>query len=177
MDVETSIALCMKSLIKKALKSPSMKTYTNLPFLLVPVLTYKTPQSDHDDINHACTQHQSAQKVMAKHFSTKICSLDHPLVLMDNATLWTTLMAVKALDGKHLLLLLDCNWSGTSFTFVFPVQSHIQVQEFVEYLPKFLQHEHSEAVFHWFTPDTIAEAKEMVGTNTFTDPSCKLELI
>jgi len=129
----------------------------NLPFLLVPVLTYKTPQSNRDDINHARAQHQSAQKAMAKHFSTKIRSLDHPLVSMDDATLSTTLMAVKAPDRKHLLLLVDCNWSGTRFTFVFPARYRIQAQEFVEYLPKFLQHEHSEAVFHWFTPDAIVE--------------------
>jgi len=160
-DVETSMALSMKSLIKKALKSPSLQTYTNLPFLLVPVLTYKTPQSDRDDIAHARAQHQSAQKAMAKHYSTKIRSLDHPLVSLDNATLRTTLMAVKAPDGKHLLILVDRNWSGTSFTFVFPARYHLQAQEFVEYLLKFLQHEHGEAVFRWFTPDAIAEAKEM----------------
>jgi len=31
----------------------------------------------------------------------------------------------------------------------------------VEYLPKHLQHEHSNAVFCWFTLDAITEAKEM----------------
>jgi len=62
-DVEMSMALCMKSLIKKALKSPSMKAYTNLPFLLVPVLAYKTPQSNRDDIDHACTQHNLHKKL------------------------------------------------------------------------------------------------------------------
>jgi len=135
-DVETSMALCMKSLIKKALKSPSMKAYSNLPFLLVPILTYKAPQSDRDDIDHARAQHQSAQKAMAKHFSTKIRSLDHPLVSMDNATLRTTLMAVKAPDGKNLLLSVDRSWSGNSFSFVFPSKYRIQAQEFIEYLPK-----------------------------------------
>jgi len=52
-DVETFVAMRMKSLLKKALKSPLVKAFTNLPLLLVPVLTYKTPQSDRDDINHA----------------------------------------------------------------------------------------------------------------------------
>jgi len=51
-DVEMAMALGMKSLIKKALKSPVVKAYTNLPLLLVPVLTYKTPQSDQDNIDH-----------------------------------------------------------------------------------------------------------------------------
>jgi len=131
-DVETSMALCMKSLIKKALKSPAMKAYTNLPFLLVPILTYKTPQSDRDDIDHARAQHQSAQKAMAKHFSTKIRVLDHPLVSMENATLRTTLMAVKASDGKNLFLSVDRSWSGNSFTFVYPAKYRIKAQEFVE---------------------------------------------
>jgi len=138
-----------------------MKAYSNLPFLLVPILTYKTPQSDRNDINHTRAQHQSAQKAMAKHFSTKIRSLDHLLVSMDNVTLRTTLMAVKASDGKNLFLSVDRSWSGNSFSFVYPAKYRIQAQEFVEYLPKFLQHEHGNAVFHWFTPDAIVEAKEM----------------
>jgi len=102
-DVETSMALCMKSLIKKALKSLVLKAYTNLPFLLVPVLMYKTPQSDWDDIDHAHAQHQSAQKAMVKHFLSKIQALDHLLVSLENTMLRTTLMAVKAHDGKNLI--------------------------------------------------------------------------
>jgi len=138
-----------------------MKAYMNLPFLLVPILTYKTPQSDQDDIDHARAQHQSAQKAMAKHFSMKIRTLDHLLVLMDNAMLWMTLMAVKAPDRKNLFLLVNRSWSGNSFTFVYPEKYWIQAQEFVEYLPKYLQHKHGDAVFRWFTPDAITEAKEM----------------
>ncbi len=80
---------------------------------------------------------------------------------MDNATLRTTLMAVKAPDGKNLILSVDRSWSGNSFSFVFPAKYRIQAQEFVEYLPKYLQHEHGDAVYRWFTPDAIAEAKEM----------------
>jgi len=160
-DVETSMALCMKSLLKKALKSPMLKAYTNLPFLLVPVLTYKTPQSDQDDINHACAQHQLAQKAMVKHFLSKIWSLDHPLVSLENAMLQTMLMAVKALDGKHLLLLVDCSWNGGGFSFVFLARYQIKAQEFAKYLPKYLQHEHGDAVFCWFMPDAITEAKDM----------------
>jgi len=71
-DVETFVAMHMKSLIKKALKSPLVKAFSNLPLLLVPVLTYKMPPSDRDDINHARFQHEAAQKAMAKHYSTKI---------------------------------------------------------------------------------------------------------
>jgi len=71
------------------------------------------------------------------------------------------LMAVKAPDRKNLILLVDCSWSGASFSFVFPAKYHITVQEFVEYLPKYLQHAHGDAVFWWFTPDAIVEAKEM----------------
>jgi len=160
-DVETEMALRMKSLLKKALKSPAVKAFTNLPLLLVPVLTYKTPQSDRDDIDHARLQHETAQKAMAKHYSTKIRSLDHPLVSLNNATLRTTLMAVKASDGKHLLLSVDRSWNGQSFSFVFPAKYRIQAQEFVEYLAKYLQHEHGDAVFRWFTSDAITEAKEM----------------
>jgi len=160
-DVETVVALRMKSLLKKALKSPTVKAFTNLPLLLVPILTYKTPQSDRDDINHAWIQHATAQKAMAKHFSTKIRSLDHPLVSLNNATLRTTLMAVKAPDGKHLILSVDRSWNGQSFSFVFPSKYRIKAQEFVEYLAKYLQHEHGDAVFRWFTPDAIAEAKDM----------------
>jgi len=160
-DVETSMALSMKSLIKKALKSPMLKAYTNLPFLLVLILTYKTPQSDRDDIDHARAQHQAAQKAMVKHFSSKIRTLDHPLVSLGNAMLRTTLMAVKAPDGKNLLLSVDHSWNGEGFSFVFPARYRIKVQEFVEYLPKYLQHEHRDAVFRWFTVDAIEEAKDM----------------
>jgi len=44
---------------------------------------------------------------------------------------------------------------------VFPTKYYLNAQEFVEYLAKYLQHKHGNAVFCWFTPDTIAEAKEM----------------
>jgi len=98
---------------------------------------------------------------MVKLFSMKICSLDHPLVLMNNATLCTTLMAVKALDGKHLLLSVDHSWSGQGFSFIFSAKYCIKAQEFVEYLPKYLQHEHGDAIFCWFTLEAITKAKEM----------------
>jgi len=161
MDMETFMATHMKSLLKKALKSLLVKAFTNLPLLLVPVLTYKTPQSDRSDIDHACFQHEATQKMMAKHYSTKIRSLYHPLVSLDNATLHTTLMAVKASDGKNLFLSVDRCWNGQSFSVVFLVKYRIQAQEFVEYAAKYLQHKHGEAVFRWFTSDAIAEAKEM----------------
>jgi len=106
-DVKMATTLGMKSLIKKALKSTVIKAYMNLPLLLVPVLTYNMPQSNWDGIDHAHAQHEIAQKAMAKHFSMKICALDHPLVSMDNATLRTMLMAMKAPDGKPLLLSVD----------------------------------------------------------------------
>jgi len=158
--VETLMALCMKLLVKKALHSPAIKAYTNLPLLLVPLLTYKTTKCDCDDIDHAHTQHQAAQSAMSKHFSTKICALDHPLVSLNNATLRTTLILVTALDGKQLFLLVDCSWSG-SFSFVFPSQYCIKAQEFIEYLPKYLQQAHGDAIYRWFTTDAVAEAKEM----------------
>ena len=154
------MALCMKSLVKKALRSPAIKAYTNLPLLLVPLLTYKTTKCDCDDIDHARNQHQAAQSAMCKHFSTKIRALDHPLVSLDNATLRTTLMSVTASDGKRLFLLVDRSWSG-SFSFVLPSRYRIKAQEFVEYLPKYLQQAHGDAVYRWFTTDAVAEAKEM----------------
>jgi len=43
-DIKTVAALGIKSLIEKALKSTVIKAYTNLPLLLVLVLTYKTPE-------------------------------------------------------------------------------------------------------------------------------------
>jgi len=86
-DVEMEMALRMKLLLKKALKSLAVKAFTNLLLLLVPILTYKTPQSNRDNIDHARLQHETAQKAMAKHYSTKIGSLDHPLVSLNNAML------------------------------------------------------------------------------------------
>jgi len=161
MDMEMDMALPMKLLVKTAIKSPAVKAFTNLPFLLVLVLMYKMLQKDQDDINHAHLQHKMVQKVLAKYFLTKICSLDHLLVSLNNATFCMTLMAVKALDRKHLMLLVDCSWNGQSFSFVFPLKYHIQAQQFVEYLAKFLQYEHGDAVICWFTSDAIMEAKEM----------------
>jgi len=70
-------------------------------------------------------------------------------------------MAVKASDGKNSFLSVDRCWNGQSFLVVFPAKYQIQAQEFVEYAAKYLQHEHGEAVFRWFTSDAIAEAKEM----------------
>jgi len=136
-----------------------VKAFTNLPLLLVPVLTYKMPQSNWGDIDHAQIQHEMVQKAMAKHFFMTIWSLDHPLVSLNNATFCSTLMVVKALDGKHLILSVDCSWNGQGFSFVFPAKYHLKAQEFMEYLAKYLQHKHGNAVFCWFTP--VAEAKEM----------------
>jgi len=107
---------------------------------------------------------------MAKHFLMKIQALDHPLVSMDNATLRMTLMATKAPDGKPLLLSMDCSWGSQGFSVVFPAKYRIKAQEFVEYLLKYLQHEHGEAVFHWFMPDAITKAREMGWDNKLQQP-------
>jgi len=107
---------------------------------------------------------------MAKNFLMKIHALDHPLVLMDNATLCTTLMATKAPDGKPLLLSVDHGWGGHGFSVVFLAKYRIKAQEFVEYLPKYLQHKHGEAVFQWFTLDAITKAREMGWDNKLQQP-------
>jgi len=70
-------------------------------------------------------------------------------------------MVAKAPDGKHLILSVEHSQSGQGFLFVFPAKYCIKAQEFVEYLPKYLQHEHGAAILRWFTPEAIAEAKEM----------------
>jgi len=119
-----------------------------------------TTECDQDNIYHTHAQHQVAQTAMSKHFSKEIRTLDHPLVSLDNATLCTTLMLVTASDGNQLFLLVDHSWSG-SFSFVFPSWYHIKAQEFVEYLLKYMQQAHGDAVYWWFTMDAMAEAKEM----------------
>jgi len=44
---------------------------------------------------------------------------------------------------------------------VFPAKYCIKAQEFVEYLAKYLHHEHGDVVFRWFMPDAITEVQEM----------------
>jgi len=88
---------------------------------------------------------------------------DHPLVSMNNATLQATLMVAKAPDGKHLILLVDHSWNGQGFLLIFPAKYCVKAQEFVKYIPKYLQHEHGDAVSRWFTLEAIAEAKDGMG--------------
>ena len=118
-DVETSQALVLKSLFKRALKSSAVKAYTNLPLLLVPVLTVKTLSQEADDILFAQAQQKTAQSALSKHFTLKIRSLDRPLASLDNATLRTTIMAVAAPDGKHLFLSVDPSWNGQGYVVTF----------------------------------------------------------
>ncbi len=170
-DMEMATAFWMKSLIRHTLKSPQFKNYTNLPLLLVSLLTKKMPQSDQDDIHHARAQHQLAQLALCKHFSMKICSLDHPLASLDNATLHSLLMAVTASDGKKLFLSVeDPSWNGQGYNITFLVKYQIGTQDFVKYLPKYLQHAHGDAVFCWFTFDAIEEAKVMGWNKALQQP-------
>jgi len=169
-DVETSQALSLRSLLKRALKSSAVKAFTNLPLLLVPILTAKTLGHDADNIHFARSQHQTAQSALAKHFSLKIRALDRPLASLQNATLRSTLMAVKARDGKNLFLSVDSNWNGTGYIVTFPEKYSSHAQEFVEYMAKYLHHAHGNAVLHWFTPEAVLEANSMVWDDVTQQP-------
>ncbi len=159
--VETLQAPILRSLLKRALKSSAVKAYTNLPLLLVPLLTPKTLFREAEDIHFARSQQQVAQNSMSKHFSSKIRALDRVLASLDNATLRTTLMAVKAFDGKNMFLSVDPCWNGQGYTVTFPAKYCDFAQEFVEYMPKYLQHAHGDAVFRWFQPEAVVEANNM----------------
>ena len=83
------------------------------------------------------------------------------LASLNNATLRTTLMGVKAPDGKNLFLSVDPNWNGSGYTVVYPTMYNTSAHEFVEYMPKYLQHAHGDAVLRWFTADAVVEANNM----------------
>jgi len=75
-------------------------------------------------------------------------------------------MAVKARDGKNLFLSVDPSWNGTGYTITFPEKYSSYAQEFVEYMAKYLQHVHGDAVLPWFTLEAILEANSMVWDDT-----------
>ena len=154
-DVETAHAATLRSLLKRVLTSSAITSYTNLPLLLVPLLTARTLQREAEDIHAARAKQASIHASIAKHYSSKIRALDRVLASLDNATLRTTLMAVKSFDGKHLFLSIDPSWNGTGYTVVYPAKYSDSAYEFVEYLPKYLQHAHGDAVFRWFTPEAV----------------------
>jgi len=81
-DAIVEIALTSKALLKKALASSWIHSYTNVPLLLVPILTKKTPNSEADDIKCAITQHCTVIQSMSKSFSTKILLLNRPLPVL-----------------------------------------------------------------------------------------------
>jgi len=96
---------------------------------------------------------------MSKHFSTKIHSLDHPLVSLDNTTLQTTIcwLLLPMVCTCFFLLTRVGMAKASPLFFLHAITS----KEFVEYLPKYLQQAHGDAVYCWFTTDAVAEAKEM----------------
>jgi len=153
--------LTSKALLKKVLASPWLHAYTNLPLLLVPVLTKKMPNSEADDIKRAITHHGTVIQSMSKSFSSKILSLDRPLSALANAMLRTTVMAITNSAGKKLFLSVDHNWNGQGFIFTYPTLYASQASDYMEYLPVYLAHSHSEEVFRWFSPDAVAEAQAM----------------
>jgi len=160
-DAIAEIASTSKALLKKALASSWIHSYTNLPLLLVPVLTKKTPNSEADDIKRAIARHCTVIQSMSKSFSSKILSLDRPLSALANATLRTTIMAITNSAGKKLFLSVDHNWNGQGFIFTYPTLYASQASDYVEYLPVYLAHSHSDEVFRWFSPDAVAEAQAM----------------
>jgi len=160
-DTIAEIASTSKALLKKALASSWLHAYTNLPLLLVPVLTKKTPNSEADDIKRAIARHCTVIQSMSKSFSSKILSLDRPLSALANATLRTTIMAITNSAGKKLFLSVDHNWNGQGFIFTYPMLYASQASDYVEYLPVYLAHSHNDEVFRWFSPDAVAEAQAM----------------
>jgi len=160
-DAIAEIASTSKALLKKALASPWLHAYTNLPLLLVPVLTKKTPNSEADDIKRAIARHGTVIQSMSKSFSSKILSLDRPLSALANATLRTTVMAITNSAGKKLFLSVDHNWNGQGFIFTYPTLYASQASDYVKYLPVYLAHSHCDDVYRWFTPDAVAEAQAM----------------
>jgi len=96
--------------------------------------------------------------------------LDRPLASLQNATLRSTLMAVKARDGKNLFLSVDPSWNGMGYTVTFPEKYCSQAQEFVEYMAKYLQHTHGDAVLHWFTLEAVLEANNMAWDDATNQP-------
>jgi len=157
----TEIALTSKAYLKKALLSSVVKAYTNLPLLLVPILQKKTASSKWEDIKRAIAHHATVLHLISKSFSSKILSLNWPLMVLQNATLHTTLMAVTMTDGKKLFLSVDPTWNGQGFNISYPTHYASQAHNFVEYLPAYLTHSHSNEVYHWFTPDAVTEAQTM----------------
>jgi len=62
------IALMSKAFLKKALLSSEVRSHTNLPLLLVPILQKKTPVSKAEEINHAIACHATVLKSILKSF-------------------------------------------------------------------------------------------------------------
>ncbi len=110
---------------------------------------------------------------MSKSFSSKILSLDHPLSALANATLCITIMAITNSAGKKLFLLVNHNWNGQGFIFAYPMLYASQASDYVEYLPVYLAHSHSDKVFHWFSLDAVAEAQAM-GMKKRNNPSLRM---
>jgi len=57
--------------------------------------------------------------------------------------------------------LVDHNWNGQGFIFTYPTLYASQASDYIEYLPVYLAHSHSDEVFRWFSLDTVAEAQAM----------------
>jgi len=72
------------------------------------------------------------------------------------------LMSIKAPDGKHLFLSFNSSWNGQGYTIVFPEKYSLMAHDFVEFMPKYLQHTHGNAVLCWFTAEAVVEANNMV---------------
>jgi len=150
--------------------------------LLFYQIIYKSPSSTHsnlakengieqkEDIKRAIAHDTTILQLILKTFSLKILSINCPLPSLNNVTLCTTLMAVTTLEGKKLFLLVDPTWNGQGFNISYPTIYAAQAHNFVEYLPAYLAHSHGTEVYHWFTPDAVAEAQAMGWDNTKNQP-------
>jgi len=56
-------------------------------------------------------------------------------------------MVAIASDRKKLFLSMDPSWNGQGFNITLPARYQIKAQDFIEYLPKYLQHAHGDTVF------------------------------
>jgi len=129
--------------------------------MLVPILMKKTPTSDKEDIQRAITCHSVAQSTLSHSYSQKIITMDSTLPQLNNATLHSTILALKTNRGNKLFLSVDPNWGGNGYTFVFPQKYASQANDYVEFLPKYLLQFHGDEVFCWLTPEAITEACKM----------------
>jgi len=147
MEAIVQIALTSKAYLKKDLLLSVIRSYTNLPLLLVPILQKRMASSKREDIKQAIAHHSILLQSISKTFFLKILSLNQPLPALSNATLHTTLMVVTMAEGKKLFSSADLSWNGQGFTVTYPFIYTNQAHDFVEYLPAYLADSHGPEVY------------------------------